>query len=219
MADILYLHGFASGPNSTKGSFFARQFQQLGATVHQPDLNEGDFRNLTITRALKLVDRTAREINPALVIGSSLGGYLAALYGAMYPEQAPALMLMAPAFGFPRRWAERLGEEKLSEWRREGEMPVYHYRDGRMREIGYQLYQDALWFDESPEITQPTLIFHGKGDDQVPAELSVEFAWGKPNVRLELLDSDHGLTDQLDLLWNQTAAFYREIETPANRRA
>lgn len=88
-----------------------------------------------------------------------------------------------------------------------------------MLPIRYQLYQDALWFDEYPELTQPTLILHGKRDDQVPAELSVQFAWGKPNVRLELLDSDHGLTDQLDLLWNQTAGFYREVETALGRRA
>ena len=88
-----------------------------------------------------------------------------------------------------------------------------------MMEIGYGLYQDALWFDENPEIKQPTLILHGRSDDQVPAELSVEFAWGKPNVRLELLDSDHGLTDQLDLLWRETSGFYREIETPAQSQA
>ena len=219
MSNILYLHGFASRPNSTKGAFFARQFQQLGATVHQPDLNEGDFKNLTLTRALKLIDKTAQEIQPSLVIGSSLGGYLAALYGSMRPELAPALVLMAPAFGFPKRWPERLGEEKMTEWRDEGSISTYHYGEGRMMEIGYGLYQDALWFDENPEIKQPTLILHGRSDDQVPAELSVEFAWGKPNVRLELLDSDHGLTDQLDLLWRETSGFYREIETPAQSQA
>ena len=219
MSNILYLHGFASQPNSTKGAFFARQFQQLGATVHQPDLNEGDFTNLTLTRALKLIDKTAQEIQPSLVIGSSLGGYLAALYGSMRPEFAPALVLMAPAFGFPKRWPERLGEEKMTEWREKGSIPTYHYGAGHMLEIGYGLYQDALWFDENPEIQQPTLILHGRRDDEVPAELSVEFAWGKPNVRLELLDSDHGLTDQLDLLWRETSGFYRQIETPAKHRA
>ncbi len=219
MPNILYLHGFASGPGSTKGDYFARHFQQLGATVHQPDLNEGDFRNLTLTRALKLIDRTAAEIQPSLVIGSSLGGYLAALYASMRPQQVPALVLMAPAFGFPRRWAERLGEGKLLQWRENAVMPVYHYREERMRDIAYSLYEDALWYDETPEISQPTLVFHGKLDDQVPPDLSVQFAWGKPNVSLRLLDSDHGLVDQLDLLWRETAGFYRQIETPATRRA
>ena len=141
---VLYLHGFASGPNSTKGSFFSRQFQQIGWDVVQPDLNEGDFEGLTLTRQLKLIDRVAREIEPRLVMGSSLGGYLAALYGALYPEQAPALVLMAPAFGFPGRWAERLGEEALLAWREKGSMPVYHYGEGGMRDIGYGLYQVAV---------------------------------------------------------------------------
>jgi len=210
---ILYLHGFASSPNSTKGSYFARQFQQMGAEVVQPDLDEGDFEGLTITRQLKLIDRVAREIQPRLVMGSSLGGYLAALYGALYPEQAPALALMAPAFGFPRRWTERLGEETMVAWREKGSMPVYHYGEGGMRDIGHGLFQDALWHDEFPAVTQPTLVFHGKYDEQVSPDLSVEFATGKPNVSLELLESDHGLTDCLEAMWARVSAFYLGIET------
>ena len=209
----------APGPNSTKGSFFSRQFQQIGWDVVQPDLNEGDFEGLTLTRQLKLIDRIAREIEPRLVMGSSLGGYLAALYGALYPEQAPALVLMAPAFGFPGRWAERLGEEALLAWREKGSMPVYHYGEGGMRDIGYGLYQDALWFDDSPDVKQPTLIFHGKYDEQVNAELSVEFAVGKSNVQLELLESGHGLTDVMERMWERTASFSLGIETPAGPRA
>ena len=216
---ILYLHGFASGPNSTKGSYFARQFQQMGAEVVQPDLNEGDFKGLTITRQLKLVDRVAREIQPRLVMGSSLGGYLAALYGALYPKEAPALALMAPAFGFPRRWTERLGEEAMVAWREKGTMPVYHYGEGGMRDLGYGLYQDALWHDQFPAVTQPTLVFHGKYDDQVDPELSVEFATGKSNVQLELLDSDHGLTDRLDTMWERVSAFYLGNETSGGPEA
>lgn len=213
MPNILYLHGFASGPQSTKGRFFATRFAQIGGQVHQPDLAEGDFRGLTLTKQLKLIDRLARELKPALVMGSSLGGYLAALYGALYPEAAPALVLMAPSFGFPRSWTERLGEEKVAEWREKGEMDVYHYGEGRTRPIGYQLYQDAMWFDQFPEVAQPTLIFHGKRDDQVDPKLSVEFAVGKSNVRLELFDSDHGLTDRLDEMWAGTAKFYQGLET------
>lgn len=216
---ILYLHGFASGPNSTKGSFFANQFQQIGVDVVQPDLNEGDFTGLTITRQLKLVDRVAREIGPQMVMGSSLGGYLAALYGALYPKEAPVLVLMAPAFGFPRRWTERLGEEAMLAWREKGTMPTYHYGEGGMREIGHGLYQDALWHDEFPSVSQPTLVFHGKYDEQVSAELSVQFATGKSNVELELLDSDHGLTDRLEAMWARVSRFYLETETQNQARA
>jgi pimeloyl-ACP methyl ester carboxylesterase len=207
MPEILYLHGFASGPASQKGMFFARQFAQIGARLHQPDLNEGDFRGLTLTRQAKTAVRILRKLRPELVIGSSMGGYLAAICAEAEPELTPALVLLAPAFGFSARWSERLGAEGLREWEKAGEMNVYHYGDGRVRPIGYQLYEDALWFSEFPAVRQPTLIFHGKRDDVVPADVSVKFAWGKPNVQLDLLDSDHGLTDVLDTIWARTVAW------------
>jgi len=210
VAQILYLHGFASGPQSTKGRYFATQFAQIGAETAMPDLNEGDFRGLTITRQLKLIDRLAQQLRPRLLIGSSMGGYLAALYAAARPELAPALMLMAPAFGFPQRWAERLGAAKLQEWRETGSMEVENYATGRLEPIGYQLYEDAQWHDALPDVQQPTLIFHGLRDETVDPQLSVDFARARPNVRLELLDSDHGLTDQLERMWVDTARFYTE---------
>ncbi len=207
MPEILYLHGFASGPSSHKGTFFARQFAQIGARVHLPDLNEGDFTGLTLTRQVSTAARLAHEIQPEIIVGSSMGGYVAALVASIEPKLAPALVLMAPAFGFARRWAERLGEEKLRSWKQEGSMEVYHYGLGRNARIGYQLYEDALWFADAPEIAQPTLIFHGERDEVVRPEVSVQFAWGKPNVQVELLPSDHGLGDVLDKIWTETTAW------------
>lgn len=213
LAQILYLHGFASGPQSTKGRYFANQFAQIGAETAMPDLNEGDFRGLTITRQLKLIDKIVQEVRPRLLVGSSMGGYLAALYAFARPELAPAVMLMAPAFGFPHRWSERLGDDKLTEWREKGFIEVENYATGRMEPIGYQLYEDAQWHDDVPDVRQPALVFHGTRDDTVPAHLSVDFARTRPNVQLHLLDSDHALTDQLEHMWSETARFYQELPT------
>lgn len=208
LADILYLHGFASGPQSTKGRYFANQFAQIGAQTAMPDLNEGDFFGLTITRQLKLIDRVVQETRPKLLIGSSMGGYLAALYAAARPELAPALMLMAPAFGFPARWAEQLGADRLKSWRETGWMEVDNYAAGRPKRIGYGLFEDAQWHDEMPDVQQPTLVFHGVRDETVPAQYSIDFARTRPNVRLELLESDHALTDQLERMWLETSRLY-----------
>jgi len=208
---ILYLHGFASGPQSRKGRYFANQFAQIGAETTMPDLNEADFAGLTLTRQLKLIDRLAQELRPSLLIGSSMGGYLAALYAAARPELAPALVLMAPAFGFPGRWAQRLGPEKIEAWRTEGSLEVEHYGTGELERVGYELYEDGQWHDDIPDVQQPTLVFHGLRDEEVDPQLSVDFTRTHPNVRLELLNSDHGLTDQLERMWTETARFYREL--------
>ena len=174
MSRILYLHGFASGPTSAKARFFANQFAQIGAELVTPDLNEGDFRGLTLTRQLRLIDRVAREIEPSLLIGSSMGGYLAALYASVRPELVPALTLLAPAFGFPGRWVEKLGARKLAAWRDDGFLAIPHYGTGRIETVGYQLFEDGQWHDDVPRVTQPALVFHGRNDAEVPAQLSVD---------------------------------------------
>ena len=212
MSNIVYLHGFASGPDSTKGRFLFCNFEMIGGAVHQPDLAEGDFEGMTITRQLQVVDRAVRDREPVLVIGSSLGGYLAALYAARHPERVPALVLLAPAFAFARRWAEQLGKAPMAAWKEAGVRPVYHHGEQEDQAIGYQMYEDALGYEDFPDIKQPTLIFHGRFDEVVDPKLSVEFSWSRANVELELLDSDHQLLDVVEPIWERVAMFYQEIE-------
>ena len=215
MPNILYLHGFASGPLSQKGRYLHHQFSIVGGDVYQPDLSEGNFREMTLTSQLKVIDREVRRIEPALIIGSSLGGYLAAIYAAMQPDLVGRLALLAPAFGIARRLAEQIGADGLENWKQEGNRPFYHYGERRMLPIDYGFYEDALWYDENPAVTQPTLIFHGRRDDVVDPSVSVEFSWGKPNVQLELVDSDHQLIDVLPDLFERLTAFYYESEPSA----
>jgi pimeloyl-ACP methyl ester carboxylesterase len=212
MPNILYLHGFASGLLSQKGRYFYQQFSVIGGEVHQPDLAEGNFPEMTLSSQLKVVDREVRRLKPCLIIGSSLGGYLAALYAALQPDLVGRLALLAPAFGIARRLAERLGPEEIERWKREGTREFYHYGERRMMPLLYRFYEDALWYDANPQVRQPTLIFHGRRDEVVNAAVSVQFAWGKPNVQLELVDSDHDLLDVLPELGNRLAPFYHEIE-------
>ena len=81
MNRIVYLHGFASSPLSTKAQFFLRKFQEIGVACEIPQLDSGNFEALTITGQLAAVDRAVGGQDVTLM-GSSLGGYLAALYAA-----------------------------------------------------------------------------------------------------------------------------------------
>ena len=212
MGGALYLHGFASTPASAKGRFFASRLAEIGCPIRLPDLAEGDFHGLTISRQLELVRRDAQAMQPDVIIGSSLGGYLAALWAAERPEDPTPLALLAPAFGFPRRWAERLGPARLERWRRRDRLEVFHYGEARMDAVGWNFYQDALAFPDFPDVQQPALILHGRRDEAVPVTLSEEFARDRPNVRLEALDSDHALMDVLETIWDQTYNFMKSCE-------
>ena len=202
----IYLHGFASGPLSRKAQFFRRRFEECRQVLVIPALDDGDFENLTITGQLKLLERLAGG-EPVALIGSSLGGYVAALYAARHPEVA-RLVLLAPAFHFPRRWMETQLPGDVAAWKREGKMGIFHYSEGRIRDIGYQLVTDAEGYEPAPNVTQPTLVFHGLKDDVVPASYSTEFAAAHPaNVILRLLDSGHELTDVLERIWLEAEGF------------
>src|SRR4051812_186763 len=109
MNRIIYLHGFASSPASGKARYFAQLLRDAGAAVEIPVLDEGDFEHLTLSGQLGVIERAAPG-EPVSLIGSSMGGYLAALYAERHPEVS-RLVLLAPAFRFAYRWQERMGAE------------------------------------------------------------------------------------------------------------
>ena len=205
MTPIVYLHGFASGPHSSKAQFFRERFAERGQTITIPQLDEGDFEKLTITRQLRVIDAAVGG-KPAILIGSSLGGYLAGLYAARHPE-IKRLVLMAPAFEFPRRWRERFPAEDLARWKGEGSRRFFHYSYNEERPLGYEFVEDAAKYENEPDFQQPALVLHGVQDDVVPVELSRQFAKHHSSVTLRLLESGHALTDVLPELWSETQMF------------
>ena len=139
-------------------------------------------------------------------MGSSLGGYLAALYAARHPN-IERLVLLAPAFQFPTRWRRRYSSAEIDDWKKTGARPFYHYAYKENRPLGYQFVEDSLQYEDQPDFRQPALVLHGVQDEVVPPEVSEEFAARHPNVTLRLVESGHELTNQLDLLWAETAMF------------
>jgi len=202
---LVYLHGFASSPASKKAQFFRRRFAEKGLEMAVPNLAADGFENLTISGQLSVVERTV-EGWPALLVGSSLGGYLAALYAARHLE-VRGIVLLAPAFDFARRWGEWLGHERVEAWKKSGFLRLYHYGEEREAEVSYRLLEDALCYEPYPRLTQPALVLHGLRDDVVPVEASECFVGAQRGATLYKLDSGHELLDVLDLLWNKTWAF------------
>jgi uncharacterized protein len=203
---VVYLHGFASSPQSSKARFFAERFAAMGVPFTAPELDGGNFQGLTISSQLQVVAKTVRD-ERVIMMGSSLGGYLAALFAARNVEQIEKLVLLAPAFQFPTRWRARYSAEELERWRDRGTIPFFHYGFKEERGLGYQIVEDALQYEDEPAFPQPALVLHGRLDEVVPVAVSKAFAEGHPNVTLKVVESGHELTDVLEQLWRETAAF------------
>lgn len=204
----LYLHGFASSPQSAKARDLASRFAQLGINLDRLDLNQNDFTHLTLTRQLQQVADALPPIpTPVTLIGSSFGGLTAAWAGERY-TQIQRLVLMAPAFGFLSHWLPRLGESQLQQWRTDGYLSVYHYGTEQRLPLHYQFLEDAKQYaDQVLQRPIPTLVLHGQQDDVIPLTASADFARSRPWVKLIQLDSDHALTDVSDRIWQEITTF------------
>lgn len=205
-----YLHGFASGPQSTKAVYLRDRFHALNLNLNVPDLNQGDFFHLTLTRQIDQVQAVFPPSPEAVtLVGSSLGGLVAA-WIAQQQHQIQQLILLAPAFEFWSRWLQMIGEAKLQTWQTQTYLEFYHYSEQRQLPLSYQFVQDlAQYPDEQLQRPVPTLILHGTHDQVVPVTVSRAFVAQRPWAKLVELDSDHGLGNVKAEIWEATRDFCR----------
>ena len=231
--NVLYLHGFASSPNSTKAALLRDRLAPFGIALRAPDFNEPDFSTLTVTRML---DETARELarlpaGPVALVGSSLGGFVA-VHAAARQAAVASLILLAPAFEFGRtrlrqatptrvprrvlnaaaalgapRWGPRqLGEGGVERWKATDRLEVFHYGYGETREVHYELYEDAQRYDAfSLRLDVPTVIVYGTRDESVEPASVERWAHGRSNVTLRPVVDGHQLANSRDVIWQETA--------------
>ena len=197
----IYLHGFASSSNSTKGKYILERFAEKQIKLEIPDLNCDDFYHLTITRQLKQVALLLEQKKDVTIIGSSLGGLSAAYIGEEF-LQVKRLVLLAPAFGFLSHWLPNLGTEVIQRWQREGYLMVHHYGEKRELPLSYDFLTDANRYQERfLQRAIPTLILHGQDDEVIPIEASRDFAQKRSWVELMELNSNHALGNVMMEIW------------------
>ena len=204
----IYLHGFASSPRSNKASYLRDRFAQVNVELIVLDLNQGDFSKLTLTRQIQqTIDAFPDPETSVILIGSSFGG-LTCAWVAQQKLQVKKMILLAPAFGFPNSWYSKLQPEQIEQWRESGYLSVYHYGEKRSLWLHYEFLGDADKYPVSGlKRFLPTLIIHGLRDDVVPIEVSRNYVDKHPQARLIELDSDHGLNDVKERIWQETKDF------------
>ncbi|MEM1393286.1 MAG: YqiA/YcfP family alpha/beta fold hydrolase, partial [Cyanobacteria bacterium P01_H01_bin.150] len=126
----IYLHGFASSPNSAKAKYILQRFAENQINLEIPDLNCDDFSHLTIERQIRQVAAKLKQNTSVTIIGSSLGGLTAAHIGEEY-LQIKRLVLLAPAFGFLSHWLPTLGTNVIERWQKEKYLMIYRHGEKR----------------------------------------------------------------------------------------
>lgn len=208
MIRYAYLHGLASGPRAFKGQWLSRSFAARGISLELPDLNAPSFAGLTCSAMLGVLDALDRQAGGDTrwrFIGSSLGGYLAALWSGLNPGRCDRLVLLCPGFGLQDRWASLVGAEGLAQWRIEGRLALPD-AEGSVVPVHYGLVQDLAEYPKVPAVDCPALIIHGTRDDVVPIEGSRRYAASNPQVRLLEVDDDHSLKASISRIDREAAA-------------
>lgn len=210
---VVFLPGFRSDMTGDKATALAAFCAERGVGMVRFDYSghgasSGDFLDGTIgawaADALAVVD--ALTEGPVVLVGSSMGGWIALLTAVARPERIAALVGIAAAPDFTQRlmWDAMMPAERAT-LEREGVLYVPS-QYGDPTPITRALIEDGarhLMLDEPIPIQCPVRLLHGQADPDVPWEFSLKIAEQveSPDVRVVLVkDGDHRLSRPGDLV-------------------
>ena len=214
--NVIYLHGFASSPESSKAIRIAEALRPLDVSTHIPDLNAPSFRDITVTRMIEQVRAVAQDFSPAdaarvVLIGSSLGAFVA-VNAAAGDARVKGLVLLAPALDFGADESGKIGDVTIADWKAAGVCEVFHYARGQAEHLDYTLYDDARRYDAfRVPLDVPVLVFQGTRDTVVDPQVVRRWCEGRANVTLVELDDDHQLQGSIDRICDEASAFVARL--------
>jgi pimeloyl-ACP methyl ester carboxylesterase len=209
---VVWLGGFRSDMAGTKAQALADWAQARGRAYVRFDYfghgeSDGDFVDGTITRwredALAVLESLVE--GPAVLVGSSMGGWISCLVAGAAPDLVKAMVLIAPAPDFTEKLmapemtpADRAQMDETGVWLRPSEY-------GEPYPIARELLEDGARWSILPgpvNIEVPVRILQGGADPDVPWRHALDLAQairGQDVVFSLIKDGDHRLSRPQDL--------------------
>jgi len=205
----LYLHGFASSPQSAKARAFQAWGTARGLAIDALDLRAPSFEHLRFSAIkARVCDAIDGPRGRAVLIGSSLGGLTACRVAEEDPRVC-AVLAMAPAFRLAETWRAKLGPAAFEAWRRDGSIEVDDHATKRKSRVDFGFVEELESLDAAPaDVRVPVLIVHGTRDDVVSIERSREWSRGKRHVRLVEVDDTHELGQSIPRILQEADSFF-----------
>ncbi len=210
---VVWLGGFMSDMAGTKAQALADWAAANGRSYLRFDYSghgesDGEFRDGTITQwradSLKVLEDLTD--GPLVLVGSSMGGWLALLVAMAKPERIAALVLIAPAADFTEKlMGPGLPPEAHAALKADGVwFRPSEYDDGPYPITRDLLEDGARWsiLQGHVPITAPVRILQGGQDPDVPWAHALELAnqiGGEDVVFTLVRDGDHRLSRPQDI--------------------
>jgi pimeloyl-ACP methyl ester carboxylesterase len=209
---VVFLPGFRSDMTGDKATYLARfcearrhgmlRFDYSGHGASEGAFEDGDIGRWTAD-ALALID--ALTSGPLVLVGSSMGGWIALLASLARPARVAAFVGIAAAADF----TERLMWQAMTPAERDQVMQrgVLHVPSeyGELYPITRRLIEEGrshLLLDAPIPLACPVRLLHGQADSSVPWETSLRIAerLTASDVQTVLVkDGDHRLSRPVDL--------------------
>ncbi len=167
---LYYIHGYMSEPNSTKGVLFKTKLNAKAIKYRNCEPED-----IVISECLAQIKKEIEKDKNAILIGSSLGGFLAAKT-ALENNNVEQIILLNPAIIPPSVDVSKI----------QG-MPQRILSD----------MQDTILFKE--KISSGIFILIGLNDDLIPLKWPLEFALSQ-DTTIKFFDDDHSFTKNMGQL-------------------
>jgi pimeloyl-ACP methyl ester carboxylesterase len=209
---VVFLPGFGSDMSGEKATSLATFCSNVGQAMLRFDYSghgesDGRFEEGTIGQwtddALAVMD--AVSAGPLLLVGSSMGGWIALLAALARPERVAGIVGIAAAPDFTEilMWQSMTFEER-DRLMADGVVFAPN-RYGPPTPITRALIEDGrthLLLDRPIPLTCPVRLLHGQNDQDVPWELSLRIAERLESTDVHVIlvkDGEHRLSRPADL--------------------
>lgn len=225
---VVWLGGFKSDMTGTKAEALAKWASRAGRFYLRFDYSghgasEGRFEDGTISAWLSdaLAAINALTDGPLILVGSSMGGWIAALAALRLQERLAGIVFIAPAPDFTEElmWNQMTGPERDAILK-EGRLIEHSQYSDEPTIITRALIEDGrkhLILGDAIDIACPVRIIQGMADPDVPWRHALKFAdsIACDDVELTLIKSgDHRLSKP-----HEIAKIIKTLESLTDRRS
>lgn len=216
---VIFCGGFMSDMEGSKATFLEQQCAARGQGFVRFDYaghgaSDGYFTDSTIGSWLQDAETILTHVatGPQIVIGSSMGGWIALMLALKHPDLVKGLIGIAAAPDFTQEMYDDLFDEAQKRQLAE-EGLIYLPSDyGEPYPITEQLIEEGrnhlLLNKDAIDIACPAHFLHGKGDTVVPWEksLRIKDLMTSADVSVDFVDAgDHSLSCDAGLALLETA--------------
>ena len=219
---LVYLGGYISEMVGTKASALDAWAAEQGRAMLRLDYagygkSDGDFELQGLDDRLHDVLLCIDQVTtgPLVLVGSSMGGWIALLVALARPDRVAGLIGLAAAPDFTEWGFDAEEREQLA---RDGRIDHPSDRGGTYptMKIFWDTGQANLLLEKGVPFSGPVRLIHGDADDVVPWDVSVRLmaALGSEDVKLLLIKgADHNLAREADIaaIVRGTAAFLESL--------